>query len=67
MQNAYSLIYGQCSEGICNKLKSMPNFDKTENEGDTVALLMDIKTIMFQFQMAKYMPQAIHECKDKGQ
>lgn len=63
MQNAYSLIYGQCSEGIQAKIESTPGQATVADKGDPIGLLKNIKTVMFQFQTTKYMPHAILDCK----
>ena len=62
-QNAYSLIFGQCSEEIRAVLLEMDDHDQIATSGDPIGLLKNIRTIMFQFKTTKYMPQAIYECK----
>ncbi|CAB9520834.1 unknown protein [Seminavis robusta] len=63
MENAYSLIFGQCSEGVRAKLESMINHKEIKEAGDPVRLLNNIQTVMLQFQTTKYKPLAIYECK----
>ena len=63
LQNAYSLIWGQCSEGIRAKLQGMPTHSAISQSGNPVDLLANIKTVMFQFQTTKYTPHAIYDCK----
>jgi hypothetical protein len=50
VQKAYMLVYGQCSEGVWSKLKSMPGFNGMEKTCDLVLLLSSLKTVMFSYQ-----------------
>jgi Zinc knuckle len=61
MQMAYSLILGQCSEGVRAKIESAPNHEALQNAGDPIGLLLNIQSIMFNHQTSKYLPHAIHE------
>ena len=63
MMKEYSLIYGQCSDEIQAKVESMPNHENISNVGYPIALLNNIKTVVFQFQTTKQMALSIHECK----
>ena len=49
----YSVIYGQCSDGICAKIKTMSNHETISNDGDTIGLLKDIKSVMANFQESR--------------
>jgi hypothetical protein len=63
MQKAYSIIYGQCSDGVRAKIETMTNHAALSNAGDPIGLLKNIKTVMTNFQTTKYMPHAIYDCK----
>jgi hypothetical protein len=58
LKTAYSLIYGQCSDALRAKLESRPN-----HAADSIGLLENIRTVMFQFQSERYSPLALHEAK----
>ncbi|CAB9514293.1 expressed unknown protein [Seminavis robusta] len=62
-QNAFSLIWGQCSDNIRTKVKSSTSFDKLSAEADVIGLLQGVRTVMLQFQTRKYQPLAILESK----
>lgn len=65
MHNAYSLIYGQASEGIRAKIEGMQNHQAISEAGDPIDLLKEIRSVMFQFQTTKCSPHAIHDCKQR--
>jgi hypothetical protein len=63
MQKTYSIIYGQCSDGVRAKMEGMDNHISLSNAGDPIGLLRNVKTVMSNFQTTKYMPHAIYDCK----
>jgi hypothetical protein len=63
LNTAYSLIYGQCSDAMRAKLESRPNHIAIEGAADSIGLLENIRTVMFQFQSQRYAPLALHEAK----
>jgi hypothetical protein len=63
LKTAYSLIYGQCSNVMHAKLESRENHLAIEVAADSIGLLENIRTIMFQFQSQRYTPLALHEAK----
>jgi predicted RNA-binding protein associated with RNAse of E/G family len=63
LKTAYSLIYGQCSEAMRAKLELRPNHKAVEASADAIALLENIRTVMFQFQAQRYATLALHEAK----
>jgi hypothetical protein len=63
LKTAYSLIYGQCSDVLRAKLESRPNHATIEGVADSIGLLENIRTVMFQFQSQRYSPLALHEAK----
>ena len=60
---AYSLIWGQCSNLMRQPLESANNFQTISTSGDAIELLKLIKSITYNYQSQRYMPQAIHEAK----
>jgi hypothetical protein len=63
MQKIYSVIYGQCSDGVRAKIEAMDNHTALSDAGDPIGLLKNIKTVMTNFQTTKYMPHAVYDCK----
>jgi hypothetical protein len=49
MQKAYSIIYGQCSDGVRAKIEAMSNHIALSDAGDPIGLLKNIKTVMTNF------------------
>ena len=49
MMRIYSVIYGQCSDGIRAKIKTMSNHETIANNRDTIGLLKNIKSVMANF------------------
>ncbi|CAB9512359.1 unknown protein [Seminavis robusta] len=62
-QNAFSLIWGQCSDNIRTKVKSSADFETMSTSANVIGLLQSIRTVMLQFQTRKYQPLAILESK----
>jgi hypothetical protein len=60
---AYALVWGQCSESLCKKVKAHKDYAKAHEAGSVIELLKVVKTEMFTFQTQKYGPQAMHEAK----
>ena len=54
LRKTYSLVWGQCSDVMREKLEALENFDDIKSEFDVLALLVEIKTINFKFEDQKY-------------
>ena len=61
VQQAYSLIIGQCTEAMKDRLQALPTFENIEQMSDAISLLREIKTISFDFQAQKYTHLALCE------
>ena len=61
MKTAYSLIWGQCSDFLKQKLKSTDDYETFNGEQDPVGLLKAIKTINFKFEDHRYFHHSIYE------
>ena len=61
LKTAYPLIYGQCSNALRAKLELKPNHAALESAANSIRLLENIRTVMFQFQSQRYSPLALHE------
>jgi hypothetical protein len=65
LKTAYSLIWGQCSDLMRQRLESTDTFQQISTTGDAIGLLKVIKSITYNYQSQRYMPQAIHEAKKR--
>ena len=63
VQKSYSLVYGQCTELLKNKLRSTTKWRKIKNAQDVIALLKEIKNITFKFEDQKYPVLSVHNAK----
>ena len=63
LKTAYSLIWGQCSDQMRQRLEASENFQNIASQGDAIELLKTIKNITYNYQSQKYTPQAIHDAK----
>ena len=63
IKTTYSLIWGQCSDAMRQKVESVEGFKGISEDGDAIELLKALKDAAFNFQTQKYTPQAIHEAK----
>lgn len=63
LKSAYSLVYGQCSNAMHVKLELRLNHPLIKSTADSIALLENIRTVMYQFQSELYAPLALHDVK----
>jgi hypothetical protein len=63
MKTVHSLVWGQCTDVMRQKLESLDTFDTITANGDGLALLKAIKDPLYNFQSQKYLPRALHESK----
>jgi hypothetical protein len=65
IKTAYSLIWGQCSIVMRQKVETCTDFFMISQKGDAVGLLKLIKDAAYNFQVQKYVPQVLHEAKKR--
>lgn len=63
IKRLYSLVWGQCTEVMRQRLEGLNDFSTMNNERDGLGLLKAIRDIVYNFQSQKYLPQALHESK----
>jgi hypothetical protein len=63
VKTVYSLIWGQCTDVMRQKIASHSDYETTEDVSDAIGLLKTIKSIMFNFQGQIYRPQALRDAK----
>lgn len=61
IKTAYSLIYGQCSDALRQRLEGCENHETTTSSMDAIGLLKNIKSVMYKYNGMKYPKQALHE------
>jgi hypothetical protein len=61
MKTEYSLVWGQCTDVMRQRLEATNDFRRLSSDGDGLGLIMAIKDLVFNFQSQKYLPQALHE------
>lgn len=63
VKTLYSLVWGQCSDIMRQKIEALDDFEVMKATGDGIGLLRAIKTMSFSFQSQKYLPHALHDIK----
>ena len=63
IQKAYSLVLGQCTEIMVNKLKMSLSWEKIKVDQNVIQLLLEIKNIIYKFDDQKYQVLSIHKAK----
>ena len=53
LQQAFSLILGQCTQAMKDRLSSLAHYEDIERESNALALLRETKTISFNYQAEK--------------
>ena len=63
LRTVYSLIYGQCTEGLRERIRAHNDFVTADTEQDALTLLRIIRSAMFHTQTQRNRQHAIHEAK----
>ena len=63
VQNSYSLVLGQCTDLLKNKLKQSKEWNVASTTYDVMVLIRIIRTITFKFDEQKYLQLALHQAK----
>ena len=63
LKTLYSIVWGQCSDIMRQKIQALPTHETMSLTGDGLGLLRAIKDMSFNFQSQKYVSQALHEAK----
>jgi hypothetical protein len=63
VKTVYSLIWGQCTDIMRQKIASHSDYETIEDVSDAIGLLKTIKSIMFNFRGQIYRPQALRDAK----
>jgi hypothetical protein len=61
MKTVSSLVWGQCTDVMRQRLEATNDFRRLSSDGDGLGLIMAIKDLVFNFLSQKYLPQALHE------
>jgi hypothetical protein len=61
IKSLYSLVWGQCSEAMRQKIESLEDFETISMASDGVALLTAIKNATYNYQSQKYRIESINE------
>jgi hypothetical protein len=61
VKSLYSLVWGQCSEAMRQKVEAVENFEIISNASDGIALLNAIKNAAYNYQSQKYPIESINE------
>jgi hypothetical protein len=65
VQKLYSLVLGQCMDALVARVKAHSKYAMASLARDGIKLLTIIKSICFNFQDQKYVPQSIYESKKR--
>ena len=57
----YMIIWGQCSETMQAKLKTMTDFKQMHSDRDSLLLLTTIQGVIFHFETQNYPHRALHD------
>ena len=61
VQKLYSLVLGQCTDALVARIEAHSKYTAASVVRDGIELLAIIKSICFNFQDQKYVPQSIYE------
>ena len=63
IQKVSSLVLGQCTELMKDKLKASSKWEDIQSTQNALELLSEIKAITYKFEEQKYLPLSIHNAK----
>ena len=63
VKKVYSLIWGQCTDAMRQRIEALDTFAEMSRKGDGVGLLKALKAAAFNFQSQKNLEHALHESK----
>jgi hypothetical protein len=61
MKSAYTLIWGQYTDKMWQRVEATSNFDAMGKNGNVITLFKTIKSITYNFRSQNYLPQAIQD------
>ena len=61
LKATYAVIWGQCSEAMKAKLKSLPDFSARDAASDCIWILKEIKGIMLRFEGQRYIFLSLYD------
>ena len=61
LKAAYAVIWGQCSEAMKAKIRSLPDFSTHDKNSDCVWILKEIKGIMLRFEGQRYIFLSLYD------
>ena len=63
LRTLYSLVWGQCTDAICQKVEAAPEFKEYHRTFDSLGLLRVIRDVTYHFQSMKALGQSLHEAE----
>jgi hypothetical protein len=61
----YTLIYGQCTDFMLEKLESLNDYKTIKQGFDAIKLIKAIKSLTYQFEGQRYHSQVLHQAKKR--
>jgi hypothetical protein len=61
LRSAYSLIWGQCTDALREKIKANTGYVIISNNYQTIELMKSIRDCVYKFESQKYGPHGLHE------
>ena len=59
LERTYGIVWKQCTQNMKANLKALPTFEKMEGTSDLIALIEGIKSLVFNFEATKSLPDAL--------
>ena len=60
MKSLYDLVWGQCSETMRSRLRSIHGYEKITSDADSISLLKAIRAEMTGFKEKQYLVHSLH-------
>ena len=67
MKTLYSIIWGQCTELMRQRIQALPEYKKMNSDADSLTVLKAIRNQAFNYQLQKDLAQALFEATNRLQ
>ena len=61
LRTLFSLVWGQCTDPMRARIRSLQEYEAMEEESDSLALIKCIRNVMYSYQSVTYRCESIHD------
>jgi hypothetical protein len=61
LRSLFSLVWGQCTDPLRARIKSLEEYAEMEEQSDSIALIKAVRNAMFSYESVRYRCESIHD------